>query len=45
MENRESYKFPRDFILDEGMKAVNFETPDFGNKGKELLCLQNLKPD
>jgi hypothetical protein len=22
------------------MKAVNFETPDFGKKGKELLCLQ-----
>ena len=37
VENRRSYIIYRDFILDEGMKAVNFETPDFGKNGKELL--------
>jgi len=32
MENRESYTFFRDFILDEGMKAVNFGRGDFSKK-------------
>jgi hypothetical protein len=39
VENRKSYKILRDFILDEGGKAVNLEKPDFGKNGKELLCL------
>ena len=37
-ENREQYHIKRDFILDEGMKPVNFETPDFEKKAKELLA-------
>jgi hypothetical protein len=37
-ENRERYHIKRDFILDEGMKPVNFETPDFEKKAKELLA-------
>ena len=36
-EIRKSYKILRVFILDEGMKPVNFEKPDFAKKGKELL--------
>jgi hypothetical protein len=36
-EIRKLYKILRDFILDEGMKPVNFETPDFAKKGQELL--------
>jgi hypothetical protein len=39
MEIRKSCKILRDFILDEGMKPVNFETPDFWKNGKELLCI------
>jgi len=37
VEIRKFYIIYRDFILDEGMKAVNFETPDLGKQGKELL--------
>jgi hypothetical protein len=38
VEIRKSCKILRNFILDEGMKPVNFETPDFSKKGKELPC-------
>ena len=37
-ENSERYHIQRDFILDEGMKPVNFETPDFKKKVKELFA-------
>jgi hypothetical protein len=40
IENRESDKFLRDFILDEGMKPVNFRGPDFGgheDKGTDFF--------
>ena len=41
VENRKPYKISSNFILDEGMKAVNFEKLDLGKNGKELLCLRN----
>lgn len=34
VENRKSYKILRDFILEEGMKAVNLESTDFLEKTK-----------
>jgi hypothetical protein len=39
IKNRKPYKISSNFILDEGMKAVNFEKQDFRKNGKELLCL------